>query len=561
MRLLIRFFFVRLFDFELTAESRSGSASLSGIVAGTAGIFLTVGAWLLRVFTYRYNALRETRSEELFQAAALTDHTFLLAAMMWIVGMVAVLTGPSLFPDETDFRVMTPMPVKRRVIFGAKLAALGLFAGLFFAFALVSSLPLFLMSSIGRLASPSWAVQLPAFLAASLLAVLFAALGVAAVHALILLAVPRERLLPISAALGSTMLCALVMALPFVGRIPSIKEALDNGATWLYFFPPAWFLGVERWLGGDARFASLASIGAGALLLAAAIAAAAYVALYRDFSRVMTRPASDQGLRLGDASVAHVRPSRRPAFTAVRAFTSATLARSVLHQGVFIAVFAIGAAVVTSRLFDLDFSPATLSTRLRSADTLIGAPFALSFMAILAARASLVLPIEIRANWIFRFTEDPKHRGAELDAAISSVVRLGVVLPAVLLLPFQWAVLGPASLVTSFVAALCAWVLAEALLIEWRRIPFTCSYTIGTAFIPQIVLLGLLLYVGYSTVGSALALGSIRRSPVFGVTVCIILSAIALGIRRHRRWCAGVEPLQFEDVLPTESSPLRLTVD
>src|SRR6185503_11876099 len=115
--------------------------------------------------------------------------------------------------------------------------------------------------------------------------------------------------------------------------------------------------------------------------------------------------------------------------------------------------------------------PATLSTRLRSADTLIGAPFALSFMGIFAARASLVLPIEIRANWIFRFTENPRHRAAELDAAVSAVVWLGVMLPGILLLPFQWRVLGPASLTTALVAALCGWVLAEALLIEWRRIP------------------------------------------------------------------------------------------
>ncbi len=558
MTLLIRLFFVRLFDFEL-AESRAGS--LTGIVTGVAAMLLAIGAWLLRVFGYRYGAINDAGNADLFQAAALTDHTFLLAAIMWVVGISAVLTGPSLFPDETDFRVMSPMPIDRRVVFGAKLAAVGLFTGLFFACAFVSALPLFILSSIGSLASPSIVVQIPAFLIASVLAGAFAALSVAAIHAVILLVVPRERLLAVSAALGSAMLCAMVMALPFVGRIPSVREALDSGAMWLYVFPPAWFVGVERWIGGDASVARFAAIGAGALALAAGLAAIAYVVLYRDFSRVMTRPALDQGERLSATPTVRASGSRRPAFAAVRAFASATLARSALHQGVFIGIFAIGAAVVAGRLLGVDFSPSTVSARLETANVLMSAPFALSFMAILAARASLVLPIEIRANWIFRLTENPASRAAELDAAVSSVVRLAVILPAILLLPLQWRALGPASLVTTIVSALCAWVLVEALLLEWRRIPFTCSYTIGTQFIPQVVLLGLLLFVGYSTVGTALARASISKTPLFGASVCAVLSAIALALRHHRRWCASVEPLQFEDVLPTESSPLRLTVD
>ena len=82
---------------------------------------------------------------------------------------VAVLTGPSLFPDETDFRVLTGLPVERRVVFGAKLTALALFAGIFLIIAQVSVLPVFLLTAMGPLASPSWFVQVPAFLVAGAL--------------------------------------------------------------------------------------------------------------------------------------------------------------------------------------------------------------------------------------------------------------------------------------------------------------------------------------------------------------------------------------------------------
>jgi hypothetical protein len=557
--ILIRHFFVRLFDFELLSESSTGS--LARTVTGIAGILAAIGALLARVFMQRYAALRETGDPAFFQAAILTDHTFLLAAPMWIVAFIAVLTGPSLFPDETDFRVLTPLPLERRLVFSAKLAALALFAGIFLAIAQISLLPLFFMTALGPLAGPPVVTHLPAFLAAGILGGAFAGFAVTAVHAVLLLLIPRERLLPLSAALGSVMLAALVLALPFVGRLPSFQTAFDRGALWLYLFPPAWFVGVERWLVGDTRFAMLAASAMGALFLAAGIAGAAYIALYRDFARVMIRPATDQGARLAAPSAPPRRSESRPAFAAIRTFTAATLRRSVLHQGVFVAISAIGAALVANSLLDLDLSPVTMSGRLRLADVVIWAPFGLSFVAILAVRAALLLPIDLRANWVFRITEQPGRRGDQLDAAASAVWWLGVFLPAVVLLPVQWWALGPVSFVTMLVAVLCGGVLAEAVLIDWHRIPFTCSYTVGKGFIPQLVLLGFLSFVGFTTVGRALAYGSSIRPPGFAVTLCTLLILAALGLRRHRRKASVDEPLQFEDALPTEANPLRLQGD
>ena len=50
---------------------------------------------------------------------------------MWIVAGAVALVGQSLFPDETDFRILMAEPLSRSVVFGAKLAALLLFGGLF----------------------------------------------------------------------------------------------------------------------------------------------------------------------------------------------------------------------------------------------------------------------------------------------------------------------------------------------------------------------------------------------------------------------------------------------
>ena len=67
---------------------------------------------------------------------------------MWIVAFVAVLVGPSLLPDETDFRVLGAMPVTRPVVFGAKLSALVLFIGLFVAASEAALLPMFTVTTI-----------------------------------------------------------------------------------------------------------------------------------------------------------------------------------------------------------------------------------------------------------------------------------------------------------------------------------------------------------------------------------------------------------------------------
>jgi hypothetical protein len=233
----------------------------------------------------------------------------------------------------------------------------------------------------------------------------------------------------------------------------------------------------------------------------------------------------------------------------------------VVHQGIFIAISAIGGAIVTNSLLDLDFSPQSVSARFRLRDAVLWAPFALSFVAILAARAALFIPIELRANWMFRITERPRDRADQLDASVATVFRLGVLLPAALLLPVQWLALGPIAMLTMLVSVLWGWLLVESLMVNWRRIPFTCTYIVGKGFMPQLVLLGFLAFVGFTTIGRGLAYGSSVRSPTFGLTVCALLLPIGYGFRRHRRQASIVESLQFEDALPTEANALRLSGD
>jgi hypothetical protein len=560
LKLLVRHFFTGLFDLGFLSET--GTSSLPRTIATTAGVLFAVGLILARVFLQRYALMNGATSSALYNQAVLTDHVFLIAVPMWIVAFVTVLVGPSLFPDETDFRVLTAMPVSRRLIFGAKLSALVLFIGVFMLMAQAASLPVFTLTAIGPWAIHSFPLVLVAFLLAGALGSVFAALAITAIHATLLLLVPRQHLLPVSAAAGSILLFLLVIAVPLVGHVPSFESAFASGSRWLMAFPPAWFVGLERWFLGEARFGWLALLAIAGLAAVGLLAAGAYLFLYRHFDRVMMRPASDSAGIGSIAPTATLKPHKRPARTAVRVFTMLTLRRSVLHQGILVAVAAFGAALVANSLLGIDLKTALAHSDWRRNELIAGAvwaPFVLIFVTSLAVRSSLLVPIEGRANWVFRMTEQPATRADELEGA-SWVVRLvGVAMPVAIAFPLQWIAVGPGAVAASAVALAAGALLVEVMLFSWRKVPFTCSYLVGKGFVPLVLLKGTLAFVGFTSIGGGFAGLTLTSPPAFTITLLVLLSAVALLVRHVRLRQSAWEPLEFEDVLPTETNPLRLS--
>ncbi len=120
----------------------------------------------------------------------------------------------------------------------------------------------------------------------------------------------------------------------------------------MFLVPPAWFLGVQQVvLGhGDVYFVRLALLAAIGLVAAAAISAASYCELDRRFDRVMLRS-------LGTATRSWLRATvvRTPARAAVHDFTTATLRRSTLHQGVVVGLSASGVALAVNSLIRSGF--------------------------------------------------------------------------------------------------------------------------------------------------------------------------------------------------------------
>jgi hypothetical protein len=175
-----------------------------------------------------------------------------------------------------------------------------------------------------------------------------------------------------------------------------------------------------------------------------------------------------------------------------------------------------------------------------------------------ALRAALVLPIELRANWIFRLTEDETTRAEEMNTVVRSVILLGVVLPLAMLFAVQWTALGPRAIQCTSIALLSGLVLVELQMAEWRRIPFTCSYVPRGQFVGLTMIIGAAAFVLFTAIGSRLVWYSLRH-PAAWVVVMMGLTAVWLYLRRQRLWLSRHATLVFEDVLPNEVEPLRLS--
>ena len=128
MVVLTRHFFTSLFDFGILSDE--GAESLKRVLLGVLALAIAGGLLLTRVFMAKYGMLAEAPPEA-YAREVVADHAFLMALPMWIVAGAMSLVGQSLFPDETDFRILMAEPLSRSVVFGAKLAALLLFGGLF----------------------------------------------------------------------------------------------------------------------------------------------------------------------------------------------------------------------------------------------------------------------------------------------------------------------------------------------------------------------------------------------------------------------------------------------
>jgi len=557
-RVLTRHFFNAMFDFGFLSDA--GAESFKRMLMGAAAVGLGIGFGMVRVYITKYANLSNA-SIDVYTRAVTADHAFLIGLPMWIVASAVALAGHALFPDETDFRILMKEPLRRTTIFGAKLAALLLFSGLLVLGAQAALLPLFLLTLMNPEGFSAAVPYALAFAVSSLAASAFAGLAIVALHGVIVLCVPRNLTTKVAIVVRSLLIGLLVMSLPLVLRLGGSSGAFSQNAPWLRWTPPTWFEGLERWLLGQGR-SGLAFEAVIGLALALAVAVASYAILYRHFDRVMLRPMASHAPRRW-RWWAPARETARPIRVAVRNFAWITLRRSVLHQGIVVVLGAAAGGLMLNSFINND-----LVTWLRDGTdshgamlgSLLWVPFPLMIIVCPAMRLALGVPMDLRANWIFRTTDEGNVRLQAIGAAVQTVMLVGVGLPVALIAPLQWLMFGPYAIIMVAFELVAGWLLVELLMSNYRVIPFTCSYIPGKGFVPQMFVKGVFSFLLFTGLGSSL-LRLCLREPFFLPLFLTPMAAAALMLQMRRGRHARLTTPMFEDEMPSEVNPLRLNVD
>jgi hypothetical protein len=117
--------------------------------------------------------------------------------------------------------------------------------------------------------------------------------------------------------------------------------------------------------------------------------------------------------------------------------------------------------------------------------------------------------------------------------------------------------LGDDALLAGVVVASIGLVFAHAVLLDWRRIPFTCSYLPGKRFIGHSAIIGFAACLLFTVISSGLvrtALVSVNQ----GLVITAALLIIGYWLRERRLVAWKKTPLMFEDEFPDQLLQLQL---
>jgi len=478
---------------------------------------------------------------------------FLISTTMLVVGLFTVLSWDSMFPDRRDVLMLAPLPVPARTFFLAKVAAvttaLGLAVGALHSFAGLAW-PIALSPAhsgvLGEIRSfgAYWITMISAgaFLLCSLLCVQ----GLAAL-------LPRQLFLRVSAFLQLSAFC-LLLSVYFLQPTMVTPEELTvpRNQHLLALLPPYWFLGMFQTLNGSAHPAltPLAWRGACGLAIAVLGAGVAFLLSYfRTLRKIVEEPDIAPGARGG-----HWLPSfGDAAMTALVQFNIRTVFRSRQHR--LILSFVLGLAFTVIVLYvktplaqnNLQGAPGT-NPWLQANVPLLVSSIVMMWFAVIGTRMVFAMPIELRANWIFRTTN---VRGVKdcLSATRRSLLTLAVA-PVWMIwagvLMWLWP-LRPAAEHLA-VLGLLGVILVEACLHDFHKIPFTCSYLPGKANVYHLFFLYAMISVFLLDGSATLELNSFRNTGQYTVFL-MVMTFVAILMRRRTQMLARSDgqELRFEE--------------
>ncbi len=248
-RLLVIHFLRRFLDNDLISPDADRHEVLAVTFAAlsTSGIFLTV------LLSIKY-LFRPIQSRGWTVMVSLDDTFVWTGLSMIVMALVALAVWDALALDARDTAILGPLPVRRRALVGAQLAAVIIFATVFAV--VLNAIPSVLAPLIRVSRLPiGWLAILRLVAAHAVVAMaagFFGFVTVLGVRELLRAVLGSDRFQQVSALVQGTLV--VLLATSFL-LLPALST--DVGRRWLTsasprFVPPLWFVGLHEALAGDA---------------------------------------------------------------------------------------------------------------------------------------------------------------------------------------------------------------------------------------------------------------------------------------------------------------------
>jgi hypothetical protein len=332
----------------------------------------------------------------------------------------------------------------------------------------------------------------------------------------------------------------------------------------LAWLPSYWFLGLLSELSGayaaegHAVMAPLARRAVASLSVAMFVAGGAFLLSYlRTLRKIVEEPDSMPGSRGGIGLPQFGSPPR----TALAQFVIRTTLRSRRHRAIHAFYLGGGFAIVAVYL-----EGARQSMHLAGSDIVhrVNVPMLVASVLMLCAswlgaRTVFSLPLDLRANWLFRVT--PAPGAADRLSAVRGALLALSVLPvwaasATLLLWFwPWTIAAKHLLLLGLLGL----VLVDASLKGFRKIPFTCSYLPGKSKVHMVFWFGIIPLVVAIHQAAELEQRAMS-SPLSYWAMVVTLGALAFVTRRltNASTNRSGQEIQFEESASDELVVLGL---
>ncbi len=407
------------------------------------------------------------------------DHYFFVLYSLVATGVLTIFAWDFFFPDLLDVLVLATLPLKRGVMFRARVTTIAILLAAF----------LFDSNCLAPLVLPA-ATNPPhlfRFLAAHVVAVLmsgaFAAMCLLALQGLLLAVFGEHGFRRISLWLQGVAIAALLtMLFLYPVMFGSLRALLTSGRGIAYDLPPLWFLGIyQRILDGHRtlpEFIRLANTAWTATIVVALLAILIYPLAYaRKVSGLVEGVAAQSALqsRRATSRILGI-VLREPSSRAIWQFAMQTLVGVPRYRIYLVLYGGAGIAILISALLRLHWTSGHLSAAISPYGIHAMIPI-VAFWTVSGLHTAFLSPADQDGRWIFRVVQG-KPAWQHLNAAKSFVcswslaLSLGAVVAGdVLATPpsLAWRVIVAQLLLAVGLSVL----LTDAFFLHVKTIPFT----------------------------------------------------------------------------------------